>query len=73
MRPLRTGAAPMTRATLADIENASHIDRGYGLERITHHADRAVYVMPHFGIHPVRVPYAAISEWATLTDIRQED
>ena len=62
----------MTRATLTDIAQASHVDRGYGLERITHHAGRSVYVMPYFGIHPVRVPYAAINEWATLTEIRQE-
>ena len=63
----------MTRATLTDIAAASHIDRGYGWEPITHRGHRDVHVMPHFGIHPVRVPYAAISEWATLTDIRQED
>ena len=61
----------MTRATLADIENASHIDRGYSWEPITHLGDNCVHVMPHFGIHPVRVPYAAINEWATLTDIEE--
>ena len=62
----------MTRATPTDLANASHIDRGYGWEPITHRGDRSVHVMPHFGIHPVRVPYAAINEWATLTEIRQE-
>ena len=61
----------MTRATRADLENASHIDRGYGWEPITHRGHCDVHVMPHFGIHPVRVPYAAINEWATLTEIEE--
>lgn len=64
----------MTRATPTDIAQSTHIDRGTGvLEPITHRGHCDVHVMPHFGIRPVRVPYAAIDEWATLTDIREED
>lgn len=52
---------------LIDIAQASHVDRGYGWERITSRGNKCVYVMPIFGTRPVRVPYAAINRVALIT------
>lgn len=58
---------------LIDIAQASHVDRGYGWERITTRGDRCVYVMPMFSHRPVRVPYAVIVRAATITHLEHAE
>lgn len=52
---------------LIDIAQATHVDRGWGWERITSRGDKCVHVMPMFGHQTVRVPYAAIVRSAVIT------
>lgn len=57
---------------LIDIAQASHVDRGYGWERITSRGDRCVHVEPIFG-GEVRVPFAAIVRAALITPYEWEE
>lgn len=66
-----TARAEFERAI--DIAQSSHIDRGYGWERITSYGRRHVHVMPMFGTQPVRVPYAAIVRAALITPCEWEE
>ena len=51
---------------IIDIAQASHVDRGYGFERIVTRGNRCVWVEPIFGGR-ARVPFAAINRAALIT------
>lgn len=57
---------------LIDIAQASHVDRGYGWERITSRGDKCVHVEPIFGGR-VRIPYAAIVRAAYITPFERQE
>lgn len=57
---------------LIDIAQSSHVDRGYGFERIVSRGDRCVWVEPLFGGR-ARVPYAAINRAAIITPFEREE